>query len=121
MLETYGRKMGDIKYDALDREQTIDILNANVRRPFMKNICLIAEPGMGKTHIVEYWAKLNKDNYATYEVDIEAMGGEGEHVFAKRIKELVAEVEKLMNNKILLSFYLLMSFMCLHLVVMLQH
>lgn len=95
MLETYGRKMGDIKYDALDREQTIDILNANVRRPFMKNICLIAEPGMGKTHIVEYWAKLNKDNYATYEVDIEAMGGEGEHVFAKRIKELVAEVEKI--------------------------
>lgn len=93
MLETYGRKMGDVKYDALDREKTIEILNANVRRPFLKNICLIAEPGMGKTHIVEYWAKLNKDKYLTYEVDIEAMGGEGENVFAKRIKELVAEVE----------------------------
>lgn len=63
MLEKYGRKMGDIKYDAIDREDIIEILDANVRRPFLKNICLIAEPGMGKTHIVEYWAKLNKEIY----------------------------------------------------------
>lgn len=98
MLETYGRLMGDIEYEALDREKEIDILNANVRRPFLKNICLIAEPGMGKTHIVEYWAKLNKDKYKTYEIDIEAMGGEGENLFAKKIKELIAEVEEV-NKK----------------------
>lgn len=95
MLEKYGRKMGDIKYDAIDREDIIEILDANVRRPFLKNICLIAEPGMGKTHIVEYWAKLNKERYTTYEINIEAMGGEGENVFAKRVKELVAEVEEI--------------------------
>lgn len=36
MLEKYGRKMGDIKYDAIDREDIIEILDANVRRPFLK-------------------------------------------------------------------------------------
>ncbi|MDQ7134571.1 AAA family ATPase [Staphylococcus aureus] len=95
MLETYGRKMGDIKYDALDREDILEILDATIERPILKNVCLIAEPGMGKTHIVEYWAKLNKHRLTTYEIDIEAMGGEGENKFGERIKSLIDEVEEI--------------------------
>lgn len=98
MLELYGRKMGNVQYDALDRDDVIKIIDATIERPIMKNICLIADPGMGKTHAVEYWAKLNKDRLTTYEIDIESMGGEGENLFGKKIKQLIAEVEEI-NSK----------------------
>ncbi|MFH6326629.1 AAA family ATPase, partial [Staphylococcus aureus] len=96
MLNIYGRKMGrDVKYDALDRENVISIIDAAMVRPILKNICLIADPGMGKTHIVEYWAKLRSDTTKTYELDIGSMGSEGQNMFVKRLTDLVLEVEEI--------------------------
>ncbi|HGO2647828.1 TPA: AAA family ATPase [Staphylococcus aureus] len=96
MLNIYGRKMGgDVKYDALDRENVISIIDAAMGRPILKNICLIADPGMGKTHIVEYWAKLRSDSIDTYELDIGSMGSEGQNMFVKRLTDLVLEVEEI--------------------------
>ena len=92
-LETYAHVMGGSEYDAIDREDTIDILDATVNRPRMKNICLVAEPGMGKTQVVDTWAKRRKEEFITYEVDVEAMGGKGPYTFGENLKQLIAEIE----------------------------
>lgn len=98
-LETYAHVMGNSEYDALDREETIDILDATIHRPRMKNICLVAEPGMGKTQVVDTWAKRRKNEITTYEIDVESLGGVDTYKFGERIKGLVSEIEHINTNE----------------------
>lgn len=97
-LDNYAHVMGNSDYDALDREDVIDILDATVKRPRMRNICLIAEPGMGKTQVVDTWAKQSKHWLTTYEIDVESLGGIDSNRFGERIKGLVAEIESINLN-----------------------
>lgn len=98
-LETYGHAMGYSKYEALDRDETVKILDATVERPRMKNTCIVGPAGTGKTQVVDTWAQIRRNEIDTLEIDIESMGGPGQTVFAERLKGLMNEIIERNNQK----------------------
>jgi ATP-dependent Clp protease ATP-binding subunit ClpA len=98
-LETYASIMGYSTYKALDRDETIQILDANVARPRMKNICIAAPAGTGKTQVVDTWAQMRREEIDTLEIDIESMGGPSKTIFAERLKGLMNEIIEKNNQE----------------------
>lgn len=98
-LDAYAHTMGYSKYEALDRDETIKILDATVERPRMKNTCIVGPPGTGKTQVVDTWAQMRRDEIDTLEIDIESMGGPSKTIFAERLKGLMDEIIERNNQK----------------------
>lgn len=96
LLDMYAEEMGtDLSYDVIGRKNELKSLDANMQRPRMNSILLLAPAGAGKTAIVESWARHRVNEIQTFNVDLVSMGAQGENEFAARIKALVEEVIKL--------------------------
>lgn len=95
-IDRYTDEMGlDTGYNVIGRKNELIALDANMLRSRMNSILLRAPAGAGKTAIVESWAKHRIDEIRTFSIDLVAMGAQGEHKFAARIKGLVDEVIEL--------------------------
>lgn len=96
LLDMYAEEMGlDLSYDVIGRKNELKSLDANMQRPRMNSILLLAPAGAGKTAIVESWARHRVNEIQTFSIDLVSMGAQGENEFAARIKALVEEVIKL--------------------------
>lgn len=91
-LQSYAMQMGYSKEAVIGREKEMIALDATMQREVMKSILLLAPPGSGKTAIVEQWAQDKLDKAHVMSIDLVAMGGQGESLFAERIKKLIQEV-----------------------------